>query len=82
MTVPDPQAVPLERVLGREVGAVYRDIHLDHGVRMRLGTGVDGFEGAAGRERQRPGGRRPDRTAEAIGTVSAAQRLIHPRPPA
>ena len=28
VTVVDPQAVPLERVLGREVGAVYRDVHL------------------------------------------------------
>jgi 3-phenylpropionate/trans-cinnamate dioxygenase ferredoxin reductase subunit len=27
-----PQSVPLERVLGPEVGAVYRDLHLEHGV--------------------------------------------------
>src|SRR6185312_3581913 len=46
VTVLDPQSVPLERVLGREVGAVYRDIHLDHGVRMRPGTTVEAFEGA------------------------------------
>ncbi len=53
VTVLDPQAFPLERVLGREIGAVYRDIHLDHGVRMRLGTGVAGFEGAGSVERVR-----------------------------
>jgi 3-phenylpropionate/trans-cinnamate dioxygenase ferredoxin reductase subunit len=53
VTVVEPQAVPLERVLGREVGAVYRDIHLDHGVRMRLGTGVAAFEGAGAVERVR-----------------------------
>jgi 3-phenylpropionate/trans-cinnamate dioxygenase ferredoxin reductase subunit len=53
VTVLDPQASPLERVLGPEVGAVYRDIHLDHGVHMRLGTGVEGFEGAGGVERVR-----------------------------
>jgi 3-phenylpropionate/trans-cinnamate dioxygenase ferredoxin reductase subunit len=53
VTVVDPQAVPLEHALGREVGAVYRDIHLDHGVRMRLGTGVAGFEGAGSVERVR-----------------------------
>src|SRR3954447_9419044 len=35
VTVLEPQSVPLERVLGAEVGAVYRDIHLDHGVTMR-----------------------------------------------
>jgi 3-phenylpropionate/trans-cinnamate dioxygenase ferredoxin reductase subunit len=51
VTVVDPQAVPLEHVLGRELGTVYRDIHLDHGVRMQLGTGVDRFEGAGAVER-------------------------------
>jgi 3-phenylpropionate/trans-cinnamate dioxygenase ferredoxin reductase subunit len=45
VTVIDPASVPLERVLGPEVGAVYRDLHRDHGVQMLLGTGVEGFEG-------------------------------------
>jgi len=45
VTVVEPSSVPLERVLGPEVGGVYRDIHADHGVRMLLGTGVDAFEG-------------------------------------
>jgi 3-phenylpropionate/trans-cinnamate dioxygenase ferredoxin reductase subunit len=53
VTVVDPQAVPLEHVLGRELGSVYRDIHLDHGVRLQLGTGVDRFEGAGAVERVR-----------------------------
>jgi 3-phenylpropionate/trans-cinnamate dioxygenase ferredoxin reductase subunit len=53
VTVLEPQSVPLERVLGPELGAVYRDIHLDHGVRMRLGTGVEAFEGAGTVERVR-----------------------------
>jgi 3-phenylpropionate/trans-cinnamate dioxygenase ferredoxin reductase subunit len=55
VTVIDPTAVPLERVLGTEVGAVYRDIHTDHGVRMLLGTGVDAIEGAQAAERVRTG---------------------------
>jgi 3-phenylpropionate/trans-cinnamate dioxygenase ferredoxin reductase component len=55
VTVIDPTAVPLERVLGTEVGAVYRDIHTDHGVRMLLGTGVDAIEGAQVVERVRTG---------------------------
>jgi 3-phenylpropionate/trans-cinnamate dioxygenase ferredoxin reductase subunit len=38
-------AVPLERVLGPEVGAVYRDVHAEHGVELRLGVGVDRFVG-------------------------------------
>jgi len=45
VTVVDPLTVPLERVVGTEVGAIYRDIHADHGVRMLLGTGVEAFEG-------------------------------------
>jgi 3-phenylpropionate/trans-cinnamate dioxygenase ferredoxin reductase subunit len=53
VTVIDPLAVPLERVLGTEVGAVYRDIHRDHGVQMLMGTGVEAFEGATAVERVR-----------------------------
>jgi 3-phenylpropionate/trans-cinnamate dioxygenase ferredoxin reductase component len=53
VTVIEPLEVPLERVLGREVGAVYRDVHLDHGVQMLLGTGVEAFEGAGVVERVR-----------------------------
>ena len=45
VTLLDPNEVPLERVLGPEVGAVYRDIHADHGVQMLMGTGVAAFEG-------------------------------------
>jgi 3-phenylpropionate/trans-cinnamate dioxygenase ferredoxin reductase subunit len=51
VTVIEPASVPLERVLGSEVGAVYRDIHADHSVRMLLGTGVEAFEGDAFVER-------------------------------
>jgi 3-phenylpropionate/trans-cinnamate dioxygenase ferredoxin reductase subunit len=39
--------VPLERVLGRELGAIYRDIHVDHGVDFRGGVALDRFEGGA-----------------------------------
>ena len=53
VTVVDPATVPLERVLGAEVGAIYRDIHADHGVRMLLGTGVEAFEGSTAVERVR-----------------------------
>jgi 3-phenylpropionate/trans-cinnamate dioxygenase ferredoxin reductase component len=53
VTVIDPLSVPLERVLGTEVGAIYRDIHIDHGVRMLMGTGVEAFEGGTAVERVR-----------------------------
>jgi 3-phenylpropionate/trans-cinnamate dioxygenase ferredoxin reductase component len=53
VTVLDPLGVPLERVLGEELGAIYRDIHIDHGVHMQLGTGVEAFEGDKTVERVR-----------------------------
>ena len=53
VSVIDPLSVPLERVLGAEVGAIYRDIHTDHGVKMLLGTGVAAFEGTTAVERVR-----------------------------
>lgn len=37
--------VPLERVLGTEVGAIFRDLHADHGVELHLGVGVEAFRG-------------------------------------
>jgi len=53
VTVIEPASVPLERVLGAEVGAIYRDIHTDHGVQLLLGTGVEAFEGDGAVERVR-----------------------------
>jgi 3-phenylpropionate/trans-cinnamate dioxygenase ferredoxin reductase component len=53
VTVIEPASVPLERVLGAEVGAIYRDIHTDHGVQLLLGTGVEAFEGDQAVERVR-----------------------------
>jgi 3-phenylpropionate/trans-cinnamate dioxygenase ferredoxin reductase component len=53
VTVVEPASLPLERVLGAELGAIYRDIHADHGVRMLLGTGVEAFEGETAVERVR-----------------------------
>jgi 3-phenylpropionate/trans-cinnamate dioxygenase ferredoxin reductase subunit len=53
VTVVEPASVPLERVLGPEMGAVYRDVHADQGVELLLGTGVDALEGAGAVERVR-----------------------------
>jgi 3-phenylpropionate/trans-cinnamate dioxygenase ferredoxin reductase subunit len=41
----EQQSVPLEGVLGPELGAFYRDVHADHGVQLHLGTGVEAIEG-------------------------------------
>ncbi len=38
--------VPLARVLGDDLGRLYAQLHRDHGVDLRLGEGVDRFEGA------------------------------------
>jgi 3-phenylpropionate/trans-cinnamate dioxygenase ferredoxin reductase component len=40
-----PAAVPLERVLGPEVGAVYRDLHAEHGVDLYLSTRIEAIVG-------------------------------------
>jgi 3-phenylpropionate/trans-cinnamate dioxygenase ferredoxin reductase component len=53
VTVLDPLGVPLERVLGVEVGTVYRDIHTDHGTKLLMGVGVEAFEGGTAVERVR-----------------------------
>ncbi len=53
VTIIDPVSVPLERVLGPEVGAIYGEIHRDHGVRLLMGTGVEAFEGDGKVERVR-----------------------------
>jgi 3-phenylpropionate/trans-cinnamate dioxygenase ferredoxin reductase component len=45
VTVVDPQALPNERIFGRDIGAFYRDVHHQHGVTQLLGDGVDSFEG-------------------------------------
>ena len=45
--------VPLERVLGRDVGRVYASIHRDHGVELVSGAVLERFEGEAGVERVR-----------------------------
>lgn len=40
-----PGHLPLERVLGRELGEFYRDLHQAHGVEMRIGSAVEEFRG-------------------------------------
>jgi 3-phenylpropionate/trans-cinnamate dioxygenase ferredoxin reductase subunit len=48
VTLLEVTEVPLERVLGRELGEIYRDIHLDHGVDFRGGVALEHFEGGSG----------------------------------
>jgi 3-phenylpropionate/trans-cinnamate dioxygenase ferredoxin reductase subunit len=53
VTVIAPDRVPLERVLGAELGTIYHDLHGDHGVHMLLGTRVAALEGGTAVERVR-----------------------------
>jgi 3-phenylpropionate/trans-cinnamate dioxygenase ferredoxin reductase subunit len=45
VTVIDPLNVPYETILGPEIGSFYRDVHAQHGVQLKLGDGVESFEG-------------------------------------
>jgi NADPH-dependent 2,4-dienoyl-CoA reductase/sulfur reductase-like enzyme/nitrite reductase/ring-hydroxylating ferredoxin subunit len=40
-----PEAVPLVKVLGEEVGRMVQTIHEEHGVRFHLGVGAERFDG-------------------------------------
>jgi 3-phenylpropionate/trans-cinnamate dioxygenase ferredoxin reductase subunit len=41
-------SLPLERVLGAEVGAMFRDLQAEHGVDLHFGVGVESLVGSAG----------------------------------
>ena len=44
VTLVEALPVPLERVLGAEMGAVCARVHVENGVDVRLGTGIDHFD--------------------------------------
>ena len=46
VTMIAPEDVPLERVLGKELGTFYLGVHTGEGVNFMAGTGVTGFEGS------------------------------------
>jgi len=41
----DPAPTPLHRVLGGQIGEVFRRLHADHGVTLRMGAGVTALRG-------------------------------------
>jgi 3-phenylpropionate/trans-cinnamate dioxygenase ferredoxin reductase subunit len=53
VTVIEQGEVPLERVLGRQVGEVYAQLHRDHGVELLTGISLASIEGAGRVERVR-----------------------------
>jgi len=44
-TVVEVAALPLQRVVGDAVAGVFRDLHEEHGVRFRFGTGIERVTG-------------------------------------
>lgn len=46
VTVIEAAPVPLAHALGEEMGAAVSALHSDHGVEVRCGVGVEGFEGS------------------------------------
>ena len=46
VTMVEMADTPLERVLGAELGRVCAEVHVDHGVDLRLGVGVESITGA------------------------------------
>ena len=59
VTLVMPEDVPLERVLGREMGTVFADVHADQGVELVTGASVEAIEGDGRAERVALGGGRP-----------------------
>jgi 3-phenylpropionate/trans-cinnamate dioxygenase ferredoxin reductase subunit len=49
VTVIAPEAVPLERAIGRTAGGIFAGLHRDHGVDLRTSTKVEGIAGDEGR---------------------------------
>ena len=62
VTLIEMAQLPLERVLGPELGAIYRDIHVEHGVDFIGGASVEAIEGESRVEAVRLAG---DRRIEA-----------------
>ena len=69
-----PQSVPLERVMGPEVGGYVRELHESHGVTFHLGrtvSRVDGSQGDAERcDDDRGGFHRPRRRRASRGDIA------------
>jgi 3-phenylpropionate/trans-cinnamate dioxygenase ferredoxin reductase component len=68
VTLIEQLSVPLERVIGPEVGEIYAAIHRDHGTEVLGGTGVEAIEGDGRAERVRlKGGKTVDADLVVVG---------------
>jgi 3-phenylpropionate/trans-cinnamate dioxygenase ferredoxin reductase component len=67
VTMVEAAALPLERVLGPELGEIYAGIHRDQGVRVLTSARLEAFEGAGRVERVRLAGETLEADAVVIG---------------
>jgi NADPH-dependent 2,4-dienoyl-CoA reductase/sulfur reductase-like enzyme len=45
VTVIAPETIPFEPILGKDIGLMIQQMHEEHGITFKLGTGVEKFEG-------------------------------------
>ena len=76
VTIIDPLTVPLERVLGTEVGAVYGEVHRDHCVQLLMGSGVESFEGDRAVRAVKMGGGRTIQCDFAVVGIGVVPRVV------
>ena len=74
VTLIERDSLPLLAVLGEEVGALYADVHREHGVELLTDAAVEAFEGAGRVERVRLAGGRTVECGTAVVGVGVAPR--------
>jgi len=75
VTVIDPLELPNVRIFGSEIGEFYRDVHVQHGVQLLLGEGVEAFEGDSAVRRVRTSAGRAVECDFAVIGVGVAPRV-------
>jgi 3-phenylpropionate/trans-cinnamate dioxygenase ferredoxin reductase subunit len=76
----EASAAPLAAVLGPAMGELFAALHREHGVEVRTGSGVAGFEGTSGVQAVRLAGGdliECDAVAVGVGVVPAAELAEH-----
>lgn len=77
VTVVERMAVPLENVLGPEIGGLFAELHRDNGIELLASAGVEAIEGAGRAERVRlTGGRVIDCAAVLVGVGVAPRTAL------
>jgi 3-phenylpropionate/trans-cinnamate dioxygenase ferredoxin reductase subunit len=75
VTILDMAELPLERVLGPELGAIYRDVHADNGVEFLGGVAIEAIEGDGAVSGVRLGGGRVVEADFVVVGVGVAPRV-------